>query len=92
MIDYVIYCSQIVKVINLKKNYIKPALYFEDFSIMDAITTGCGYPAQHADKTSCSCDVEFGDILKIFIDGNNACQVTYEPAEVGIPADFIFPS
>ena len=92
MIIYVIYLTQIVKVMNMKKNYSKPALVFEDFSVMDAITTGCGYPAQHAEKASCSCKIEYGGINFItFIDGNTACEVPYQAIEVGI-SDVIFPS
>lgn len=81
-----------MRLMNMKKNYSKPSVYFEDFSLMDAITAGCGYPAQHANQMECSCEIEYGGMrFTIFTDGNEACDAIYQPYEVGI-TDVIFPS
>ena len=38
----------------MKKVYKKPALFLENFKLMEAVTASCMIPAQHNDKYTCT--------------------------------------
>lgn len=73
----------------MKKTYKKPVLFFEDFTLMDAITSVCLITAQHANKYTCSWwNDDFG--LKIYVTGaGSPCEVDI----IGeVDQDVVFPS
>ena len=73
----------------MKKNYSKPVLIYENFSLMDAITASCMVPAQHADEYTCAWyNEDFGNIFTLGVVA--ACEWGYEPYEIG--QDVVFPS
>lgn len=73
----------------MKKQYSKPVLYFEDFTLMDAITAACMVPAQHADKYNCAWySDDFG--CNVFTELVAACD--YIEVAHEIPQDVVFPS
>ena len=75
--------------ISMKKAYKKPELFFEDFTLMDAITASCMVPAQHTDKYSCAWyNDDFG--VNIYTQFVGACDYIEEAYEVG--QDVVFPS
>lgn len=53
----------------MKKTYVKPQIYFEDFQLSANIAAGCGKPLNHTMET---CQPISGMIL--FVDGNSSCQ------------------
>ena len=73
----------------MKKQYSKPALCFEDFTLMDAITVSCMVPAQHADKYTCAWYSE-DFAYNVFTELVAACDFVEVPHE--IPQDVVFPS
>lgn len=73
----------------MKKQYSKPVLYFEDFTLMDAITAACQVTAQHADQYTCTWyNKDFG--VNIYVETLGACEFYEVPHEV--PQDVVFPS
>lgn len=73
----------------MKKNYSKPVLIYENFSLMDAITASCMVPAQHTDKYSCAWYNEDFE-CSIYTQFVGACDFIEEAYE--IPQDVVFPS
>ncbi len=55
----------------MKKAYVKPQIYFEDFQLSANIAAGCGKPLNHTMET---CQPVPG--LVLFVDGNSSCQCT----------------
>lgn len=55
----------------MKKTYVKPQIYFEDFQLSANIAAGCGKPINHTMET---CQPVPGFVL--FVDGNSSCQYT----------------
>lgn len=53
----------------MKKTYVKPEVYFENFELSANIATGCGRPLGHS-KDGCR-DIlgDFGRLNTIFVDG-----------------------
>lgn len=58
----------------MKKTYVKPQVYFEDFQLSASIAAGCASDfkdgATQGDANSCAFD---DGVNKIFVDGNGAC-------------------
>lgn len=73
----------------MRKVYKKPELFYEDFTLMDAITTSCMVPAQHADKYTCTWyNKDFG--CNVFTESLGTCE--YIEVANEIPQDVVFPS
>ncbi len=60
----------------MKKTYVKPQIYFEDFQLSANIAAGCGKPLNHTMET---CQPISG--MKLFID-KFTCAIT--PDEAGL--------
>lgn len=78
-----------MKVMNMRKEYKKPSLIYEDFRLMDAIASNCMIFGQHDSKLTCSWFSEDFD-CNIFTQGVDDCDFIYDAYE--IPEDIVFPS
>lgn len=79
-----------MRVIVMKKTYKKPVLFFEDFTLMEAITSSCAIGAQHENKYTCAWwNEDFGmyiyDTVQV-----SSCQI--DEIAYGVPQDVVFPS
>ena len=79
-----------MKVMNMRKEYTKPALLFEDFRLMEAIANSCALEGQHENKYTCSWwNDDFGmhiyDTLLV-----SSCEI--DEIAVEVPQDVVFPS
>lgn len=65
----------------MKKQYSKPVIIIDDFTMAQNIATNCGNAGgnkhNHADKFSCSWDI---DGMTVFTD-ENICEYALEPDE-----------
>lgn len=73
----------------MRKVYTKPELFYEDFTLMDAITNACMVPAQHADKYTCTWYSEDFE-CNVFTELVGTCE--YIEVANEIPQDVVFPS
>lgn len=73
----------------MRKVYTNPELFYEDFTLMDAITASCMIPAQHADKYTCAWYNEDSEcnVFTEFVSNCEFIEVAHE-----IPQDVVFPS
>lgn len=74
----------------MKKSYKKPVLYFEDFILMEAITSSCAIGAQHDNKYTCAWwnpDFQMNIYDTMLV---NACEI--DEIAVEVPQDVVFPS
>lgn len=79
-----------MRVIVMKKTYKKPVLYFEDFTLMDAITSVCLITAQHASKYDCSWWNE--DFMLHIYETMYVSSCEIDEIAAGVPQDVVFPS
>lgn len=56
---------------NMKKQYVKPELYFENFELSTTVATGCSIIVNQADT---NCTIDIPGIGKIFI--TDPCMTT----------------
>lgn len=56
----------------MKKAYVKPQVYFEDFQLSASIAAGCGSPSTVHAKDICA--IDFPGVGKIFFDSIAACE------------------
>lgn len=59
----------------MKKAYVKPELYFEDFELSENMATGCGMITKQLGKDACGFD---DGVTTIFISTNTGCKYTAE--------------
>ena len=64
----------------MKKTYIKPEVYFEDFELSANIASGCGKPLNHAHV---ECYPTVPGIGTVFLTKEAGCDYT-SPDDVGI--------
>ncbi len=64
---------------NMKKQYVKPELYFEDFELSANIATGCEAPTNHT-KDQCAYSVG-GE--NVFVEGVTNCTTKPEGEQWG---------
>lgn len=73
----------------MKKIYKKPELFYENFSLMEAIATCTVITDTKDDKSVCAYyDEGFGEL--IFVDGNSGCEI--DANYYGVAFDNVFPS
>ena len=65
---------------NMKKQYVKPELYFEDFELSTNIATGCGTIVEHADGECTYVQPGIGTVFTTNIAG---CEYK-NPDDVGV--------
>lgn len=58
---------------NMKKQYVKPELYFENFELSTSIATCTAVTKLLSKETSCA---YFDGVEVIFLEGNKNCQTT----------------
>lgn len=74
----------------MRKEYSKPALVYEDFTLMDAVAASCLVPAQHANKYTCAW---YNDDFEVNIyDTLLVSDCEFEEIAVEVPQDVVFPS
>lgn len=62
----------------MKKAYVKPQVYFEDFQLSASIATGCEHTTNHT-LNVCSYETSVGPETKyVFVDGVSACTTVPE--------------
>lgn len=74
----------------MKREYNKPALAFESFSLMDAVAATCLVKAQHDSQTTCAWYNEDFEVNIFETSIVSACEFDYVAVEV--PQDVVFPS
>ena len=74
----------------MKKSYVKPQVFFEDFQLSASIAAGCEYTTNHAMNV---CTYEIAGGRNVFIDASTNCRdVTVPEGQYGnvcyhVPAD-----
>lgn len=61
----------------MKKRYQKPALLFEDFTLMETISTNCseGSQANHSPNSACYIEANDNFPEPVFLESNQSCEV-----------------